>query len=256
MTPVSCYIRTLNEAHNIERCIRAAQQVADEVVVVDSGSTDDTVRIAESLGARVVFNAWPGFGYQKRFAEDQCRNDWLFDLDADEVVSPDLASEIRKIFNRGELVGGVFSVPLITISPLGRRFDRSGVARRNKIYNRMVVRMPPHRRWDQFELPSGVISKPLSGALEHWSYRSYEQLVGKFNGDSTSSAKDTGLPPLWKIRLRILFAFPAYFLRFYLARAWFRAGWEGLCIALIAAFGRLLRDIKRHERALAERSKR
>jgi glycosyltransferase involved in cell wall biosynthesis len=256
MTPVSCYIRTLNEAHNIERCIRSAQQVADEVVVVDSGSSDDTVRIAESLGARVLLNAWPGNGFQKRFAEDQCRHDWLLDLDADEVVTKALADEIRRTVDAAGQSAGIFSIPLITVSPLGQRFFHSAVARRNKLYNRRVVRMPADRAWDQFQLPDGHRAVPLRATLEHWSYSSLEQLVAKFNRSSSARAANTLLPALWKIRLRILFGYPFYFFQFYISRAWFRAGWEGLCIALIAAFGRLLRDIKRHERALAERSKR
>jgi len=256
MTPVSCYIRTLNEAHNIERCIRAAQQVADEVVVVDSGSTDATVSLAESLGARVFFNKWPGNSFQKRFAEEQCRHDWLLDLDADEVVTAELASEINALKARGLESGTVYALPLVTVSPAGRRFMHSAVARRNKLYDRRVVRMPAHSGWDTFKLPEEATVVPLRAFVEHWSYSGLEQLVSKGNRSSGWRAMGTPLPALWKIRLRILFGYPFYFFQFYISRAWFRAGWEGLCIALIAAFGRLLRDIKRHERALAERSKR
>jgi glycosyltransferase involved in cell wall biosynthesis len=70
--------------------------------VVDSGSTDGTQAIAEEHGARVIFNEWPGYGPQKRFAEDQCRHEWLLNLDADEVVPPRLAGEIRALFRAGE----------------------------------------------------------------------------------------------------------------------------------------------------------
>ena len=73
----SCCIIAHNEADRIERCIRAARDLADEVVVVDSGSTDGTVEKAKSLGAKVFFNAWDGYGPQKRFAEDCASNDWI-----------------------------------------------------------------------------------------------------------------------------------------------------------------------------------
>jgi hypothetical protein len=78
-------------------------------------------------------------------------------------------------------------------------------------------------------------------------------LVSKGNRSSGWRTMGTPLPALWKIRVRILFGYPFYFFQFYISRAWFRAGWEGFCIAVIAAFSRLLRDIKRHERAISER---
>ncbi len=77
----------------IGRAIAAARDAVAEVVVVDSGSTDATLAIAEAAGARVFRQEWLGNGRQKRFAEDQCRNDFVLDLDADEVVTPALAAE-------------------------------------------------------------------------------------------------------------------------------------------------------------------
>ena len=99
--PVSCYIRTLNEERLLGKVIAAVREVVDEVVVVDSGSTDATVAIAEAAGARVVHQAWLGNGCQKRFAEDRCRHDFLLDLDADEVVSAELGAAIRALFAAG-----------------------------------------------------------------------------------------------------------------------------------------------------------
>src|SRR3954451_13786724 len=100
--PISCYVRTLNEERTIGRCIEAAKLVASDIVIVDSGSTDRTVEVAESLGARVFRQAWLGNGGEKRFGEEQCRFDWLLDLDADEVVSAELAVQIRALFAKGE----------------------------------------------------------------------------------------------------------------------------------------------------------
>ncbi|HMT09574.1 MAG TPA: glycosyltransferase family 2 protein, partial [Pyrinomonadaceae bacterium] len=82
---ISAVIITFNEAEKIGDCIRSVSW-ADEVVVVDSHSSDDTRQIAESLGARVIERDWPGFGEQKQFATDSALNDWVFSIDADEVV--------------------------------------------------------------------------------------------------------------------------------------------------------------------------
>lgn len=95
---LSVILITKNEAHNIEDCLRSVQGLADEIVVVDSGSTDGTVEIAQRLGARVsVTSDWPGFGIQKGRALALARGDWVLSLDADERISAPLAAEIRRV---------------------------------------------------------------------------------------------------------------------------------------------------------------
>src|SRR3712207_4928412 len=98
MLPLSVFIIARNEADRIGATIRAVRDLTDDLVVIDSGSTDGTQAVAEELGARVIFNAWPGYGPQKRFGEEQCRHDWILNLDADEELSPALREEIRSLF--------------------------------------------------------------------------------------------------------------------------------------------------------------
>ncbi|MDP3317718.1 MAG: glycosyltransferase, partial [Bosea sp. (in: a-proteobacteria)] len=76
MPLLSIFIIARDEADRIERTIKAVRSLSDDIVLVDSGSTDGTQEIAARLGARVIFNNWPGYGQQERFAEDQCRHDW------------------------------------------------------------------------------------------------------------------------------------------------------------------------------------
>ncbi len=94
---LSCCIIAHNEGDRIERCILAVRDIVDEVVVVNSGSTDDTLAKAQALGAKIFTRAWDGYGPQKRFAEDCAANDWILNLDADEVVTPELAREIAAL---------------------------------------------------------------------------------------------------------------------------------------------------------------
>lgn len=99
MTPVpaTATIIAHNESNNIVACIRSVD-FFDEVLVVDSGSTDDTIALAKSAGATVLENPWPGYGVQKQFALTNARNDWIFSIDADERVSKELAEAIIKLF--------------------------------------------------------------------------------------------------------------------------------------------------------------
>jgi len=94
MPLLSVAIVTLNEERNLARTL-ASVSFADEIIVVDSGSTDRTVEIAASFGARVLHREWPGFAPQKNFAIQQCSGDWVLSLDADEELSPELRTQLR-----------------------------------------------------------------------------------------------------------------------------------------------------------------
>src|ERR1700716_2355641 len=91
---LSVAIITLNEADNLARTL-ASVRFADEIVVVDSGSTDRTVEIARSFGAKVFSEDWKGFALQKNFAIDECSGTWVLSLDADEELTEELQTEIR-----------------------------------------------------------------------------------------------------------------------------------------------------------------
>src|ERR1041385_3892449 len=94
---ITATVITFNEEHNIARAIESLSSFADEVLVVDSESTDNTVEIARRFTDRVFIRPWPGYSAQKNFAADQALNDWIFSLDADERVSPELAAAIQQL---------------------------------------------------------------------------------------------------------------------------------------------------------------
>ena len=98
---ISAIIITFNEEKNIARCIRALDGLTDEVIVVDSFSKDNTVQLAQSLGAKVVQHAFEGYGEQKRVALDQAAYDWILSLDADEEVSPELKKSLLAVKQNG-----------------------------------------------------------------------------------------------------------------------------------------------------------
>jgi len=101
--PLSAFVITYNEEDRLAKCLESLYKWVDDVVVVDSGSTDNTVKIAEKYGARVFTHPFKGYGQQKRFAEDQCKHKWLFNLDADEFMSPALSQEIIALFTTGNI---------------------------------------------------------------------------------------------------------------------------------------------------------
>jgi glycosyltransferase involved in cell wall biosynthesis len=97
MISLTAFIISFNEEKNIARCIHSLKPIADEIVVVDSFSKDRTVAIAEELGAKVISRAFTGYGDQKLFAQEQSGSEWVFSIDADEVVSEELQKSILKM---------------------------------------------------------------------------------------------------------------------------------------------------------------
>lgn len=253
---ISCYIRAKNEARMIGDVIHAARAAVDEVVVIDSGSTDRTREIATEAGARVVDAPWLGGGKQKRLGEDACTHDWLLDLDADEIVSAELAAEIRALFANGAPPHPIYQMDMATAPPFGAPWLGFNLVDRRKLYDRRVVRAPDHANWDQFDVPRGVSVGKLSAPLLHYSFRDLAQLEDKFNRNSSGRANDTKLKPFWLVALRVLFARPFYFLNHYIRRGLWRGGWYGLAVSNIAAHGRWLKDAKMLEIHLRRRHER
>ena len=251
--PISCYIRTLNEERRIGVAVGAALAVAHEVIVVDSGSTDGTVAAAESAGARVVEQPWLGGGHQKRVGEDACRHDWLLDLDADEVVSDELAQEILGLFAGGAPDADVFRLPLVTVDPSGRIWRRARAPRRAKLYDRRRIRMPAHGAWDQFRIPAGFRVRRLAGPLLHYAFDDIGHLNRKQGNAMLRRARfleDGGRSEaVW----HVWFGLPVFFLRNYLLRGRWREGRYGFLFAVVTAYNHWLRYAVLHERQHAQR---
>lgn len=245
--PISCYVRTLNEARRIGEVITAAQQICDDIVIVDCGSADDTAKIAKSLGARVIEQTWLGNGKQKRAGEDACKNDWVLDIDADEVVSESLAEEIRERFKILPDASTLFSLNVATAPPVGEPWIGFGGARRVKLYNTSYIRIPDHTAWDQFDIPDGNKPVDLKQPLIHFSFADIAHLLRKQNRVSTVRAEQTKLKSKGYARVRVYLGFPFYFLRNYLRRGMIRGGTYGFIVAVIAAQGRWLKDAKMYE---------
>lgn len=235
--------------------VRAALAVADEVIVVDSGSSDDTVKIAEAAGARVVRQDWLGNGHQKRIGEEACRHDWLLDLDADEIVAPAFAAEVAALFAGGEPPASIYETPLALAPPIGEPWFGFGLSKRCKLYDRRVVRAPAHAAWDQFEIPPGGMVGRIKAPIVHHAFTGAGHLMEKLNRNSSVRARELPLKPTPLLVLRIFFGLPIYFGKRYFVDGLIRGGVYGFSFALMSGFGRWLRDVKMFERAMTDREK-
>ncbi len=260
--PLSVFIITKNEADRIDAVIGAAQKIADEILVIDSGSTDNTCEIAKNCGATVIFNEWKGYGQQKIFGENKCRNNWILNIDADEELSPELADEINALFV-GKLhenyVG--FRVKIVNKFRFEKKPHRFAYYYNQlRLYNRNFAGFKNSSVHDSVELktsqgPNGAAATlgQLQNIIYHQSFRSYEHWIDKINSYSSMQAKDSfakGKNPSYsKIFFTPIFAFfKAYFVRRY-----FIYGARGLVYSTLFAFSRFAKAIKTREIFTANR---
>jgi glycosyltransferase involved in cell wall biosynthesis len=244
--PISCFIIALNEADRIGATIRSVRHWVDEVIVVDSGSTDGTIALAEAEGARVIHNAWPGFGQQKRFAEDQCRNSWLLNLDADEVVTPELAAEIEALFRAGEPTPAAYGMQVSIVYPGWHRpriWGRDHYCLR--LYDRRRVRFRDSTLHDSV-VPGGEPVGHLRGVVHHHTMRSIAEFERKSDARATYQAQHMARKSPWGLRLRLLTELPASFLKYYVVRGHITGGWMGVRVAFIIAWYRWARIVRMH----------
>jgi glycosyltransferase involved in cell wall biosynthesis len=233
--PVSCFIITRDEADRISRTVESVRSWVDEVVVVDSESTDATVEIARAKGCRVVVQPWLGFGGQKRFAEEQCRNDWVLNVDADEVITPALKEEIVALFAQGKPPLVAYGMPLQLIYP-GAQKPRPW-ARDHwyvRLYDRRAVRFRDSAVHDTV-VTSGYAVGKLRAAIHHHTIRSFDDMKRKLEERMLLSATQGTSYSAARLAPRIAFEFPMNFFKYFIVRRHFMGGISGIRYAWIQA---------------------
>lgn len=248
-TMLSAFITTYNNAETLEACLRSIAW-ADEIVILDSISRDGTVDIAERFGCRVHQHPFQGFGAQKQMALELTTHDWVLLLDADEMLSPELAEEIRALLASGPRAAGY------------------EMARREQLFWRMTGRGV---RWNYylrlFDKRRGRLSTdPIHAApvvdgpvmrlrhpFHHFGERDIHAKVEKINGYSTGLVEDKRRSGRRAHPLIMLFYPPWYFFRAYVLKRAFLDGWAGFIASVVMSFYAFLKYAKRYELEQFER---
>jgi glycosyltransferase involved in cell wall biosynthesis len=254
---ISATIITLNEEANIDAACKSLAW-ADEIVMVDSGSSDQTVKIAQDCGARVMTNAWPGFAEQKQFAVDQTSHDWIFSLDADERVSDELRNSITRLRDQSE-----------TTLADGYRISRRSYYQGRwikgggwypdwqlRLFKKSRGRWEPRRIHESVKMDSGARVEKLSGDILHYSVKDsahHHRMIGERY--APLAAEQMFADGRHTSALKIATAAPAAFLHSYVLKAGFRDGLAGISIASFAAHHAFLKHLMLWEKQKAQRSK-
>ncbi len=242
--PISAFLIAHDEADRIALAIHSVREWVDEVIVIDSGSRDDTVKVAGALGARVIHHDWPGYGLQKRFGEEQCKNRWLLNLDADEEITPPLADEIRGLFARGEppLAGYVLCIRDLlpgetTLAPLAH----TNYALR--LYTRDKARFSDSPVHDTVQVNEGG-TKMLKAPVLHRSFRSLAHALEKMNFYTSMQAEHLRKKGMKFPMLRLITEFPVAFFKDYILRGYILRGRRGFVNSVLYGFTRFVRVAK------------
>lgn len=241
---LSVVVITFNEEASIARCLQALGDVADEVLVVDSFSTDRTVAICQELGARVVQNAFAGYVEQKNFATGQARFDHVLQLDADEVLTDELRRSIEAA--KHDWQHAAYSLPRLT-NYCGHWVRHGGwyPDRKLRLYDRRLGRWQGLLLHECYEVAPGQTTGQLRGDALHYSYVSVAQHVAQLNKFTSITAQEWALRGHTRVTLFHLLLKPLWkFGHGYVFRLGFLDGFAGLCIAAISAWGVFLKFAK------------
>jgi glycosyltransferase involved in cell wall biosynthesis len=257
--PLSVFIITKNEADRILSVINAVKEIADEILVIDSGSDDETCKIAMNAGAKVMFNKWEGYGQQKIFGENQCRNKWILNIDADEEVSPQLAQEIKNLFEKN-LQENFYGFRMRIVNKF--RFEKEPKKfayyyNQLRLYNREYAGFADSTVHDSVQLKIANSDKigQLKNIIYHQSFRSFTHWIEKINSYSQMQAEDSFRKRKCPSRVKIFFI-PAFaFFKAYIVRRYFIYGFKGLVYSYLFAFSRFAKAIKTREIFQAQKAK-
>ncbi len=233
MNRLTLTVITLNEEKDLPRALASAAGLADDIVVVDSGSTDGTAEIARQVGARVIMHPWTDYSEQKNFAAAQAVNDWILSLDADEELSPELQATLRRW--KSEL-------PMVAAYSMRRKANYRGRwILHSGWYPDPKVRLyrRERARWvgalhESLEVNGAI--EPLTGEILHYTLNSFDEHAQRVHHYTTLAARQLFAGGRRRWFLPMLTASPWAFLRTFIFQQGFRDGVRGLQIAAMAAY--------------------
>jgi len=242
---ISAFIICQDEEKNIRRCLESIKW-CDEIVIIDSGSKDETLSICREYHGQVLERAWPGFVEQKQFGLAQCSHEWVLNIDADEEVSPELAQELQQILEqdaKGQISADAFELSRVVFY-LNKWWTKGGWYPEWRL--RMMRKSSatwggenPHER----AIISGKVSR-LKGELRHYTYSDISDHVRSLNTLSSVSAQSMFNRGLNSNFLSLLVNPVSRFTKFYFLKRGYREGFPGLIVALLEGYYVLLKYIK------------
>jgi glycosyltransferase involved in cell wall biosynthesis len=248
---LSAVLITKNEEKNVAKCIDSLLTVADEILVIDSYSTDSTQKICENYpSVRFFLKDWEGYSATKNWGNAQAANDWILSIDADEALSPELQQSILQLKEADRDTHCFYSFNRLT-NYCGQWIYHGGWYPDTKVrlFDRTKARWEGEFVHERLALPEGAKVIRLKGDCFHYSFYSVEQHVAKENKYSTLSAEDRFARGKRANVLQLVFKPLITFFTMYIIKLGFLDGVNGFIIARITAQSKFLRYAKMKQKA-------
>lgn len=246
---LSVGIITYNEELRLGRTLESIKEIADEIVIVDSFSNDKTLDIAKEYGAIIIQRNWTGYGEQKNHVINNCKEDWILLIDADEVILPELALEIKTIISNNE--NSVYEIPFNSVC-FGKRIRYGGWSsiKRIRLFKKNSGRYSLDKVHEKF-ITNEKIGR-LKNRIDHYTYENYEDYFSKFNR-YTSEGISVAYKKEKSVGVINIILNPAFkFLKMYIFRLGFLDGVEGFVLAISSAMYTSTKYMKLKEKIYLE----
>lgn len=242
---LSAAIMTFNEERNLERTLKALADICDEIVIVDSGSTDKTKEIAEKYEARFIYQPWLGYGKQRNAAIDNCSGKWILAVDADEELSPELKQKITEIINGNE-DKKVYEINRLSVC-FGKKIKHGGwgTSYAVRLFLKTAGRFNDNTVHESFVTQEEIFK--IKENIYHHSYLTLEDYFSKFNRYTTEGALEYYKKGK-KVSIGQVVFNPMYkFIRMYIIRLGFLDGIEGFLLASTSSMYSMVKYFKLRE---------
>jgi glycosyltransferase involved in cell wall biosynthesis len=241
---ISVVIITQDEEERTIRAIRSCHAFADEIVIVDGGSRDNTVERAQAEGCRVYVNPWPGYAKQRNFGAEKAIHEWVFFIDSDEVVGDDLAAALNLWKRQPDLEAMVFAVDRVT-DFLGTWLTH-GIDDQIRLYNKNFFAIKDVLVHERPDIGNAKVIR-LPGTLWHYGFRDMDDQVVRFNRYTTLEAQRDYLAGQRFNLLRLILKPHARFIQRYFLRGFFKRGVPGFTYAVFWGYYDFLKEVKLYE---------
>ncbi|MEQ3657830.1 MAG: glycosyltransferase family 2 protein [Glaciecola sp.] len=240
---ISVFIITKNEAQHLNKTLESVKDM-DEVIVVDSGSTDDTLAIAERHGATIYEKAWSGYAKQKQYALSLCKHDWVLNLDGDEVINAALQNALVKVMKKNKVSSVRFKRNDYFINKLPSALTKK--PNNLRFYKRIEASFDSDTLVHE---TAKVIGKELfiNESFTHYGYNDIHALNGKINDYSSLKAQEKFEKGKRSNLVKLILVFPVTFIKKYLLQRWVFSGRRGFIKATMDANYAFLKEAKLYE---------